>query len=120
MPGRSRPLSSRVGGLTRSAPVRQVSSARVVRDAPYAAAREAVYEREDGVCEWPRCAAPMTECHHVAGRGGPDPHRLSNLVGLCADHHGWVHANPVEAAAVGLSVSRHDPVRPSRPSGDPS
>jgi hypothetical protein len=72
----------------------------------YPARRREVWERAGGVCEW--CfAAPCEQVHHLAGRGGSDPHRLDNLIGLCAADHERVHRNPVWAREVGLMRSRH-------------
>jgi 5-methylcytosine-specific restriction endonuclease McrA len=86
--------------------VRQVSDRRRRRDAVYPARRVEVFERGGGVCEHCLCAA-MTDVHHRAGRGGPDPHRLDNLVGLCAGCHRRAHSEPVWARSVGLMRSRH-------------
>jgi 5-methylcytosine-specific restriction endonuclease McrA len=86
--------------------VRAVSDRRRRRDAVYPERRRQVWERGGGVCEW--ClAADMSDVHHRAGRLGADPHRLSNLVGLCAPCHEKVHLEPVWARSVGLMVSRH-------------
>lgn len=84
--------------------MRAVSDRRRKRDAGYPAARRAVWERAGGLCEW--CALEMTDVHHRAGRVGPDPHRLANLVGLCRSCHERVHREPAWARSVGLSVSR--------------
>jgi len=85
--------------------VKQVSDRRRKRDAVYSQRRRDVHERGDGVCEFCR-AANMTEVHHLAGRVGPDPHRLDNLIGLCAPCHRRAHSEPVWARSVGLSRSR--------------
>jgi hypothetical protein len=94
--------------------VRAVSDRRRKRDAVYPQRRERVWERGNGMCEWCGMAA-MTDCHHLAGRGGSDPHRVSgdwrdaenNLVGLDAECHRRVHAEPEWARSVGLMRSRH-------------
>jgi hypothetical protein len=69
-----------------------------------------VHERADGRCEFTdgrwRCVKAMTDPHHLAGRGGPDPHRLDNLVGLCREHHDFVHAHPAWAYEHGWMRSR--------------
>jgi len=85
--------------------VRAVSDKRRKRDAVYPQRRREVFDRAGGVCEWCGLYA-MTEVHHRAGRVGPDPHRLTNLVGLCASCHRSVHANPEWAREVGLMASR--------------
>lgn len=86
--------------------MRGVSARRRRRDAVYGERRWQVWERSGGVCEW--CLAGACEqVHHVAGRGGSDPHRLSNLVGLCASCHERVHREPEWARSVGLMRSRH-------------
>jgi 5-methylcytosine-specific restriction endonuclease McrA len=85
--------------------MRPVSRKRQVRDRDYQAAREAVYERCEGVCE--RCnRAGVTDIHHLAGRTGPNPHRLANLAGFCRPCHNWVHQNPAEAREQGWMRSR--------------
>jgi hypothetical protein len=86
--------------------VKAVSDRRRKRDAVYPARRKQVWERGGGMCEW--CAVePMTDVHHIAGRGGFDPHRLDNLIGLCGEDHARVHGNPEWARSVGLMRSRH-------------
>jgi len=90
--------------------MRAVSDRRRKRDAVYAKRREQVWERGGGLCEHCK-AAPMQEVHHISGRGGPDPHRLENLVGLCTPDHWKVHGNPEWARSVGLMASRHRSVR---------
>lgn len=52
------------------------------------------------------CTGYCEQVHHKAGRGGPDPHRLDNLVGCCEPCHMWIHAHPAEARDLGLMVSR--------------
>ena len=85
--------------------MKPVSDRRRRRDAVYPQRREQVFDRGQGICEY--ClSAPMTDVHHIAGRGGPDPHRLNNLVGLCAECHRWTHANPAAATEAGLMRSR--------------
>jgi 5-methylcytosine-specific restriction endonuclease McrA len=86
-------------------PVRAVSSRRRKRDAVYPERRRQVWERAGGVCEFCHGAA-MTDVHHLAGRGGPDPHRLDNLIGLDAECHRRAHGEPEWARAVGLMRSR--------------
>ena len=90
--------------------MKAVSDRRRRRDAVYPQRREQVWERNLGICE--HCQTrPMSEVHHVAGRGGPDPHRLDNLKGLCRNCHEWAHSNPQEAQKAGLMASRHRSVR---------
>ena len=86
--------------------MRAVSDRRRRRDAVYPERREQVWERGNGMCEFCGMAA-MGEVHHRAGRGGSDPHRLDNLVGLCSPCHSRAHLEPVWARSVGLMVSRH-------------
>jgi 5-methylcytosine-specific restriction endonuclease McrA len=89
----------------RRSPLRSVSKRRQKRDAVYPARREQVWERGNGMCEFCHMAA-MTDVHHLAGRGGPDPHRLDNLIGLCGECHRRAHAEPEWARKVGLMRSR--------------
>ena len=86
--------------------MRAVSHKRRKRDAIYPTRRIEVFEREGGLCQC--CRSRVMECvHHIAGRGGPDPHRLENLAGLCDACHRRVHAEPEWARSVGLMRSRH-------------
>jgi 5-methylcytosine-specific restriction endonuclease McrA len=85
--------------------VRPVSDKRRKRDAVYAQRRREVFDRGDGVCEHCR-AATMGSVHHIAGRGGPDPHRLDNLVGLCEPCHRRAHSEPEWARSAGLMRTR--------------
>jgi 5-methylcytosine-specific restriction endonuclease McrA len=85
--------------------VRPVSDRRRRRDAVYPERRQQVWERGNGMCEHCHMAA-MGSVHHIGGRGGSDPHRLSNLVGLCEPCHRAAHENPVWAREVGLMRSR--------------
>jgi 5-methylcytosine-specific restriction endonuclease McrA len=85
--------------------VKAVSDRRRKRDAVYAERRVQVFERSDGVCEHCRNGA-MGSVHHIAGRGGPDPHRLENLAGLCEPCHRRAHGDPVWARSVGLMRTR--------------
>lgn len=54
---------------------------------------------------------PGGSLHHRQGRGGPDPHRLANIILLCGSGttgcHGWVHAHPEESYRAGWMVRRH-------------
>ena len=90
--------------------MRRVSARRARRDAGYGAARQAVWERADGQCEMrvaDGCSGRCEQVHHIAGRGGPNPHDLGNLAGCCLSCHAWVHGHPVEARAAGWMRSRH-------------
>ena len=89
----------------RRTPIRSVSKRRQKRDAVYPQRRREVWDRAGGVCEFCHAAA-MTDVHHLAGRGGPDPHRLDNLIGLDAECHRRAHAEPEWARSVGLMRSR--------------
>jgi 5-methylcytosine-specific restriction endonuclease McrA len=86
--------------------VRAVSDRRRRRDKVYPERREQVWERGNGMCEFCHMAA-MGSVHHVGGRGGADPHRLDNLMGLCEECHRRAHSEPVWAVSVGLLRSRH-------------
>jgi len=50
--------------------------------------------------------AAMGSVHHIGGRGGDDPHRLTNLIGLCGECHRRAHGEPVWARSVGLMRTR--------------
>jgi 5-methylcytosine-specific restriction endonuclease McrA len=86
--------------------VKAVSDRRRKRDAVYGERRDQVFERGRGMCEF--CEVwVMEQVHHLAGRGGPDPHRLENLIGLCEACHRRAHGEPEWARSVGLARSRH-------------
>jgi len=89
--------------------MRQVSAKRRKRDKNYPAARRAVFARSMGACEAEatiRCNGQCQQVHHLAGRGGPDPHRLDGLLGVCAPCHEHIHRNVAEAYEHGWMVSR--------------
>jgi hypothetical protein len=69
--------------------------------------RASVIHRATHTCELcGRWADPDTlQAHHrkLRTRGGEDS--LENLVALHLECHGWVHANPAEATALGFMVS---------------
>lgn len=95
--------------------MKPVSDRRRQRDADYDDARKAAFERASGWCEAMvlGCTGRAEQTHHVAGRGGDDPHRLDNLKVLCAHCHQWTHLNPRQARRLGLMRSRMSEVRPS-------
>ena len=108
VPMRRTPITATVGPMRRGR-IAPVSARRRARDAAYPAARRAVYERAGGVCEAQVagvCLGAGTQVHHIAGRGGPDPHRLDNLKLCCAPCHEHIHANPAESYAAGWMRSR--------------
>lgn len=86
--------------------MKAVSDKRRKRDAIYPKRREQVWARGNGMCEFCTMTA-MTDVHHIAGRGGPDPHRLDNLIGLCRPCHDQAHASPEWARDNGLMRTRH-------------
>jgi 5-methylcytosine-specific restriction endonuclease McrA len=95
-------------------PIRRVSKRRRERDRDYPAQRIEVWLRADGMCEATEdpdtfllCGNEMTEVHHRAGRGGVDPHRLDNLIGLCSFHHREVHAFPERSFLNGMMLRRN-------------
>lgn len=91
--------------------MRPMSAKRRKRDRNYQDARAAVWERADGMCEAPvhadGCVGQMHDTHHIAGRLGPDPHRLDNLKGLSKSCHAKAHLNPEWAYETGLSIHRN-------------
>ena len=100
---RTGPLK-RGGELDRRGRINPVSKRRRKRDKDYQKMRAEVWAQQGGICAAPGCQAAMVDAHHRAGRRGKDPHRRSNLVGLCRAHHDWVHANKEWAVERGLSV----------------
>ena len=94
----------------RRSPVRRQSARRRRRDAGYPSSRTAVYERAGGLCEvranW-RCERHGHQVHHIAGRSGPDPHRLDNLLLACRPCHELIHAEPSASYENGWMVRRN-------------
>lgn len=91
-------------------PLRAVSSRRISRDAAYPSSRRAIYDRADGMCEAmcnDRCQRYGHQVHHLAGRSGPDPHRLDNLLLCCRPCHDHIHANPALSYDRGWMVRRN-------------
>lgn len=84
--------------------------------ARYKKARLEVIERSGGRCEAAIegvCKVRGTNAHHkqMSGQGGQDT--AENLVWVCGSGttgcHGWIHANPAAATALGLLVSSFTP-----------
>jgi hypothetical protein len=90
--------------------IRPMSAKRRKRDAALPREREAAYARSQGRCEAPvhaiRCNGRAEECHHMAGRRVPDPHRRELLLWLSKACHDAATANGRWAIEAGLSVSR--------------
>ena len=94
----------------RRTPIRRVSARRRKRDAAYPAARQAVFARADGLCEariWPVCTGQCEQVHHKAGRGGPSPHALDGLLGVCHRCHEWIELNREASYRLGFLVRRN-------------
>lgn len=104
----------RGGPLERRAPMprsragssRTTSSRRLRRPAMDGELRHAVWVRAGGHCDLCGVGLPSDrwEAHHrqLRSRGGPDSH--ANLACLCPFCHGWVHANPARATALGFML----------------
>jgi 5-methylcytosine-specific restriction endonuclease McrA len=98
----------------RRAAIRPVSPRKRRRDAGYAQARRQVFERAEGLCEArcaPSCSGRCEQVHHRAGRGGVDPHRLDNLVGVCQACHMFIEAHRGWAYEAGWLVRRNGGVK---------
>lgn len=71
--------------------------------AEYDAIRPLVWERSEGMCEWPGCHAPAWEIHHVRGRWPKDANAPGNLRAICRFHHDIAHlVSPSRARAAGM------------------
>lgn len=91
----------------------------VTRRVEYQAAREAVYGRCGGFCEFPSCGRRISlegmQAHHRKLRSAGGPDCPCNLMALCAfDHHGKVHAYPAHSRDAGWIVSRFEKRTPSQ------
>lgn len=106
---RKTPLRASASLSTRT-PVKAVSDKRRRRDQAYEGARQAALSRAGGRCEiiaLPSCIQRGEQVHHVAGRGGRDPHRLSNLLVTCHVCHTFVHENPALSYEKGWMARRN-------------
>ena len=96
-------------------------TAKTVCEPRMKASTDTAWTREDGYRAADRRAGGRCECngigvpgcgqlaevhHHIAGRGGPDPHRPSNLLCLTDAHHRSIHAHPRDSYKRGLMRSR--------------
>lgn len=84
--------------------------------AHYEKQRRLAYARDQGRCVVCQHPAATGSIHHRQGRGGPDPHRLSNLITVHGSGttgcHGRIHANPAWAYENGFMVRRNGVLRP--------
>lgn len=88
----------------------ELETVRARRDRGYPKARQQVWERAEGRCEArvsPSCNGQAEQVHHKAGRTGPDPHRLDNLLAVCLRCHMHIEKHREQARELGLSESRH-------------
>jgi 5-methylcytosine-specific restriction endonuclease McrA len=53
------------------------------------------------------CSGHAEHVHHIAGRVGKDPHRLTNLVSVCYRCHESIHGNPRRAYDLGWMRKRN-------------
>lgn len=76
----------------------------------YERQRKRAYERDNGCCVVCNRPASTGSIHHRQGRGGLDPHRLSNLITVHGSGttgcHGRIHAEPAWAYDWGFMVRR--------------
>lgn len=90
--------------------MRQVSDKRRKRDQEYPAARDYVMTRSRGFCEArihaDGCSQKVEQVHHIAGRGGDNPHHPDNLLGVSSQCHALIHAEPGRSYRLGLMRSR--------------
>ena len=94
------------------------SKRRQARDAVYPERREVAFARSGGICEarLEDCTTWVEAVHHLAGRTGPDPHRVdpvdwraagNNLLAACSACHREIHNFPARSRELGLMRSRH-------------
>jgi 5-methylcytosine-specific restriction endonuclease McrA len=64
--------------------------------------REAVFERDERLCQWCRVPGGRLDPHHILprGRGGAD--RLINLISLHRLCHSYIHEHPWESKRKGF------------------
>jgi len=71
-----------------------------------------VDRRSGGFCECKGadadagCGLRANVHHHIAGRGGANPHHPDNLLHLNDAHHRWIHDHPEESYANGTMRRR--------------
>ena len=74
----------------------------------YADACAEVDLRSGGACECGRgCGLRANIHHHIAGRGGANPHHPDNLKHLHDSCHQWAHDHPEQAYELGLMRKRN-------------
>lgn len=76
---------------------------------PRRVVRVTVATRAGGRCEMTGCPLLLEHQHHrlprrQGGTARPEVNQPSNIVGLCAPHHGWVESHRADAYALGLLV----------------
>jgi hypothetical protein len=59
--------------------------------------RDELRRRTGGRCQFPNCAREWSHAHHILPRRQGGMGTLDNALGLCLDHHAYVHANPAES-----------------------
>ena len=48
------------------------------------------------------CGENSTDAHHALARSQGGPDEMWNGLGMCHEHHMWVHDHRIEAQALGL------------------
>lgn len=68
--------------------------------------KKKVYLKDNPNCQFPGCKKKANDLHHKRGRVGDLLTDERYFLGLCRDHHNWVHLNPIAALEMGLSEKR--------------
>lgn len=102
--------------LARKSGLKRPRTARKPRTGPeWTAVRVQVHGRARGRCD--RCGTglplPAMHCHHRKPRSAGRDDTAANLLALCSDCHGHVHANPAESYRSGWVISRYDHREPA-------
>jgi 5-methylcytosine-specific restriction protein A len=93
---------------SRTKPIKRTLTKATRRDTgPRKPVLAVIDKRSGGQCEFPHCPLPREERHHrlprrMGGSSNPLVNQASNVIGLCAGHHGWVESNREAAMVFGL------------------
>ena len=72
------------------------------------------YHTKHPLCEVDGCIRPSTQIHHIRTRGAGGEDDPENLLALCTEHHGMIHAMGVKTVAnawKGLTMKIADAIK---------
>ena len=96
-----RDIQKSIAWQRRSKRLRPISKKRLARNKEWLARKRELFNR-DTHCRFEGCRERNLDAHHLLSTGGGGTDELSNLVGLCREHHDYVHLHRPEAERLGL------------------